>query len=44
MLENLLSRNEGKTLEFKETTQSLKGIIKRLLLLQIQQADLLLLA
>lgn len=28
MIENLLGRNEGKTLEFKESTQTLKGIIK----------------
>jgi len=28
MLENLLSKNEGKTLEFKESTETLKGIIK----------------
>ncbi len=28
MLENILSKNEGKTLEFKESTQTLSGIIK----------------
>lgn len=28
MLEELLSQDEGKTLEFKENTKSLSGIIK----------------
>ena len=28
MIEELLASNEGKTVEFKETTQSLHGIVK----------------
>ncbi len=37
MLEQLLAENEGKTIEFKETTRSLNGIMKNVRILVLAE-------
>lgn len=44
MLENLLARNEGKILEFKENTRSLQKIIQTVIAFANTAGELLLLA